>query len=128
MGSPAADNTSANFLNTIISAFMSGGETAAETAITAADPELFGNPVMQFFLDEGVQWLGQIISIAGQKFVDNVVIDLQANGEESGVMVAGTALALANASGDTNAISKAVADASAAYKAAFNFDGIATPK
>jgi hypothetical protein len=121
-------NQAAEILNEVVSALMSGGEKAAEAYLTALDPGLLAIPVVAFIMDQGVHWLFQVISIAGQKFADKVVIDLQTNGERSDVITAGTALALAIGSNDPQAIKSAVDAASAAYKSAFNLDGWATPK
>ncbi len=128
MSGPSATNSTADVINGIISALMSGGEVAAEAYITALDPVLFTPPIMQWLLDRGVQYLGQILSIAGQKFADQVVFSIQTQGEQADVITATTALAIAQASNDTAAIAGAVSAASAAYKAAFRLDGWATPK
>lgn len=114
-------------MNNVISAFMSGGEAAAEAYLTTLDPALLAFPPIAWLMDEAVGYLGQILSIAGQRFADQIVINIQTQGEESDVITAGTALAIANASGDQAAIAAAVTAASAAYKAAFGFDGWATP-
>lgn len=128
MSTPTTSNTAANIINDVISALMSGGEQAAEAYLTALDPAILSVPIIAWLMDEGVQWLGQILSIAAQKFADNVIIDIQTNAENSEVINASTALALAIGSGDQSAIQNAVSNASAAYKAAFGFDGWATPK
>jgi hypothetical protein len=128
MSGPTTDNTGADFLNTVISAFMSGGQIAAEAAITALDPPLLANPIAQFLLAQGVGYLGSILSIAGQKFGDALVMDLQTGSEKSNVLTAATALAIAQASGNQTAIAAAVANADAAWKAVTNFDGWSTPK
>lgn len=127
MSTPTTDNKAADILNGVISALMSGGEKAAEAYLTALDPTILTVPIIAWLMDEGVQWLGQVLSIAGQKFADNLVIDIQTNGEQSGVINACTELSLALASGNQTAIDKAKLDASSAYQAAFAFDGWSTP-
>lgn len=120
-------NVTAEIINELISAIMSGGEKAAEAYLTGLAPEVFANPFMQWLLDEGVQYLGQFLSIAGQKFADNIVIDIQVNGEKSAVMTAGSELAFAIASKNQGSIDKAVADISRAYQVAFKCDGWGNP-
>jgi hypothetical protein len=122
------DNETADILNGVISALMTGGEAAAELFVTGLAPEVFGNPIMQWLLDEGIGYIGQILSIAGQKFVDSLVIDAQTNWEKSDVLNAGTTLALAIASKDQAAITSATAALSGAYKSIISFDGWSTPK
>ncbi len=121
------DNQTADILNCVIQALLSGGEKAAEAYLTALDPVLLANPIMSWLMDVGVQYIGQILSIAGQKFVDQLVIDAQVNYEKSGVLDAGTALTLAMASKDQAAIDMAKANLSAAYQAIISFDGWSHP-
>lgn len=127
MADPTTDNKALEIINGVISALMSGGEKAAEDFIIALDPALFGIPFVTWLLDEGVHYLAMVISVAGQKFADSVVIDIQTNGEESNVITATTALAIAQASGDAGAINNAIGVASDAYKKAFNLDGWSHP-
>ncbi len=127
MSAPTSDNQAADILNLVISALMSGGETAAEAAITALDPALLANPVSQWLLAQGVRYLAQIVSIAGQRFGDALIIDFQTGSEASNVLSAGTALAIAQATKDPQAIADAVKAASAAWKSAIGFDGWSTP-
>lgn len=111
----------------IISALMKGGVTAAEAYIIALDPAVFAIPIVAWLMDEGIGYLAQVLEIAGEKFATAVVIDIQTNGEESAVVNAGTELAIANASGNQEAIQNAVKDATAAYASAIHWDGSATP-
>jgi hypothetical protein len=127
MSTPTTDNQTADILNGVVSALMSGGEKAAEVFVTGLAPAFFGNPITQWLLDEGISYIGQILSIAGQKFVDSLVIDAQTNWEKSDVLDSGTALALALASKDPAAIQTATNNLSQAYKAVVNFDGWSTP-
>ena len=125
--SPTTSNSAAEIMEQIVSAIMSGGVAAAEAYVLALDPAVLSIPIIAWAVDEGISYIAQFISIAGQKFVDGVVINIQTDLEDSNVVNAATELALAQGSGDQAAIAKAVADASAAYKAAINFDGWATP-
>ncbi len=124
---PTTDNAALDFLNGVIGALMSSGEVAAEAYITASDPALFAIPIVAWIIDEGVVYLGQILSIAGQKFGDALIIDFQTGSEQASVLSTGTALAIAQASGNAAAIASAVASASNAWKSAINFDGWGTP-
>ena len=106
---------------------MKGGETAAEAYITSLDPAILAIPIVAWFVDQGVQYLGQILSIASQKFVDTVVIEIQTNAEKSSVITAATALQFALGSGNQAAITQASNNLSQAYASLIHFDGIATP-
>ena len=123
----SADNAAADLLNRVISALMSGGVSAAEAELAVLAPGLQQVPVVGWLIDEGITYLAQVLSIATQKFADAVVIDIQTNGERSAVLTAVTELAFAQASGSTAAITHAIGDANAAWKAAINFDGWSTP-
>jgi hypothetical protein len=123
----STDNQAADVVNGIIRAIISGGETAAETYLTALDPALLSIPIVHWLMDQGVHYVAQIVSISGQQFADNIVFDIQTNGEKSDTITAGTALAIAIASGDQGAIQKAKDSAGAAYKKAFQLDGWSTP-
>lgn len=122
-----ADNQTANLLNQVISALMSGGVTAAEAELEILAPGLQEAPILGWLVDEGITYLAQVLSIASQKFIDSMVIDIQTNSEKSAVLTAVTELALAQATGNTSAIKKAVGDANAAWKAVIRFDGFGTP-
>ncbi len=121
------ENTAADIINQVVSAFMTGGEKAAEAYLTALAPEVLGIPFFQFLLDEAVQYLGQIISVAGQKFADEVVIDIQTNQEESSVINTAVALQFALTSGDQSAISLATANLKKSYSSLFSYDGSSQP-
>lgn len=127
MADPTTDNKALEIINGIISALMAGGEKAAEAYIVALDPALLGLPIINWIVDEGVQYLATILSVAGQKFADNLVINIQTEQEGNDVINATTALAIAQASNDAKAIAQAVVTAGQAYKAAFNLDGWANP-
>lgn len=127
MSGPTTDNKTADIINELVSAFMSGGEKAAEVYLTSLAPEILGIPVVQFLLDQLVQYLGQIISVAGQKFTTQIVIDLQINGEKSSVLTTAVALQYALASGDKNAVSLATKNLSQSYSNLFNYDGSSQP-
>lgn len=127
LASPTTDNKALGVINGIISALISGGEKAAEAYIVALDPALLGIPIINWIIDEGVGYLATIVSVAGQKFADALVIDIQTKQEGSNVITATTALAIAQASNDQKAIDAAIKAASSAYKTAFNLDGWSTP-
>lgn len=122
------NNQAAEIIDNVIAALMVGGEKAAEVYITALDPGLLAIPIIAWLLDEGIEYLGHIVSVIGQKNATAIVIDIQTSGEESEVVAAGTALVYANASGNKEAIQNAVNDATNAYKKLFTYDGSYTPQ
>lgn len=122
-----SDNRAAEIINGVISAIMSGGETAAEVYLTALAPELFANPIAHWLLVRAIEYFGQMLSIAGQKFADNIVIDIQVHGETSDVITAGSALAFAIASKNQTSIDQAIANLGKAYQASFRLDGWSHP-
>lgn len=125
---PTTDNKAAEILDGVISALMSGGEKAAEAYIIALDPAILATPFGTWLVDEGVSYVGQILSIAGQKFANEIVIDIQANGEQSSVITTATSLQYALASGDTAAITLATKNASDAWGGLIRWDGSVQPK
>lgn len=127
MGAPTTDNKAAEIVNEVIRALMSGGVLAAETYLNTLAPGILQLPVVGFLLDEGLQYLAQALSVAGQEFATQIVIDIQTNGEASRVVTAGTALQIALASGDQSAIDGAAATLTAAYGDLIHWDGIARP-
>ncbi len=104
---------------------MSGGEKAVEIYLTALAPEILGIPIVQFALDEIVQYVGQIISVAGQHFATQVVIDLQTRGEKSDVITTAVALQIALASGNQEAIDGASQNLKDSYARLIHWDGSA---
>lgn len=122
---PLPTNQVAAIINEVVAAFLSGGETAAEAYLTALDPALLSIPFVQWILDWGVQYVGQIISVAGQQFATKIVIAIQTDGEQSNVVNGATALQLALGSGDQTAINQAAENLKTAYGALFSFDGVA---
>lgn len=115
----------ADFFNGLISALMTGGETAAEAYIAAADPALMAIPPIRWLVDEGIQYLGNLVDVFLAKSATGIIIDVQTNGQNSSAVIATTALKFAEASGNKDAIKKAIAEASAAYKALGNWNGVA---
>ena len=124
---PTTTNEIAEIINQVISAFMSGGEAAAEAYLTALDPALLALPPIAWLMDEGVGYLGQILSVAGQKFVDSIVIDIVSNQEKSSVITTATAFQFALGSGNQAAITQASQNLSTAYANLIHWDGNATP-
>lgn len=124
---PTANNQIAEFLDQFINALVTGGEVAAEAYITSLDPALLAVPIIKWFVDQGVQYLGKLLSVATQKVITGLVIDIQTNGEESAVLTSATALALAQGSGDPAAVQNAVNDAIKAWGELIHWDGSAQP-
>lgn len=120
-------NRATTFIEGVVSAFVTGGDTAAEAFITSLAPEFFAIPFFHWLMTEAVSYMGQFLRVAGEKFADNVAIDIQIKGESSDVITTSTALAIAEASNDPIAIAGAVKASAAAYKSAFNFDGWGNP-
>lgn len=127
MSDPTTDNKVADFLNGIVNAFATGGEAAAKVYLVALAPGLFAYPLVGWIADELLSYLGQILSIAGQKFATQIVIDIQTNGEKSSVITAATAFQIALASGNSGAIQDAANTLSGAYGDLVHFDGWSTP-
>jgi len=127
MRGPTATNAAAGVLNDVISAIMSGGVVAAEAYLTALDPALMSIPIVQWLVDEGVGHLAQILTVAGERFGDSLIIDFQTGTEASDVLTTGTALALAQASGNETAIAAAVQAATDSWRSLIGYDGWATP-
>lgn len=116
-------NTLADSVVGIINALIGGGEDAAELYLTSLDPILMADPFMKFLVDEGVDWLGGLIDNFLAKGAAAAVIDIQANGENSELVTATTALQFAEASGNQEAINAAVQTAANAYRKLINSDG-----
>jgi len=126
----AGQNAVANFFNGLIVALMSGGEKAAVAFAIAAAPQVFAIPVIGQMLSSLLLFflglLGGMIDKVVEKTTDTIVIDIQVNGELSTVMQSGTALQLASAGGDPNAIADAKIDASNALTSLIKLDGWGT--
>lgn len=125
---PTTNNVAAEVLDGVISALMSGGEKAAEAYLTTLAPEVLAIPIIAWIMDEGVHYIGQILSIAGQKFATQIVIDVQTRGEQSSVITTATALQFALSSGNASDIAIATQNASAAWANLIHYDGSAQPK
>lgn len=124
---PTANNQIAQFLNELTNALMTGGVAAAEAYVQSLDPALLAIPIVAWFVDEGISYLGSILSVAAQKVITGLVIDIQTNGEESAVLTSATELALAQGSGDPNAVQNAINDAITAWGSLIHWDGTAPP-
>lgn len=123
---PRTTNTLASILDGIIKTGMSGGDIAVEAYITAQIP-IFANPILQYFLDLGVESVGNVIYQNMANVVNKVVFQIQTDGENSAVLAASKAAQAAQASGDLNAIAKTNADLVNALGNLIHSDGTATP-
>lgn len=112
----------AQLLGGFIQALMTGGEAAAEAYLTAQFPFL-ANPVLQDILDYIVKDIGDALQTVIINGSTSLVINIESESEENNIVAAATALQLAQASGDQNAIAKAVSDAKKAYGSVFHWDG-----
>ena len=125
-GNPTSDNKIADFVNGLVNALMSGGVTAAQTYLTATSP-IFAYPFINWLSNIALNYLAGIIGTAVKNALDTIVIDIQTNGEASSVIQTATALAIAQASGDVNAITQAKHAAIDAWAALIHSDGWAHP-
>lgn len=127
MATSPVTNVTLTVINGLITALMSGGIVAGETYLTSLDPALAAIPIVAWLEDEAIQYIANILTIAGEKFADQIAISIQTGAEGNNVINATTALALAQGTGNQSAIASAAAQASAAYQKAFGLDGWATP-
>jgi hypothetical protein len=123
MSAPSTDNAVADFFNNIISALIKGGDVAAEAYITTLDPAILALPPVALLVDQGVQYLGQIVNAYVAKGLTSIVIDVQTKGEESSCLQAALALQEAINKGDQDAINQAVQNASNAYGSLIHWNG-----
>lgn len=124
---PTTSNEALVIVDAVISALMQGGEVAAEAYLTSLDPALLAVPIVAWLMDEGVKYLGSIISVVEQKFVNGIVIDIQVNGEKSAVITQAVALQIALSAGDPNAIKAQADKAAAAWGSIIHYDGSSAP-
>lgn len=127
MSDPTVDNTTANYVNSIIARGNSLGAKVVISLATAKLPFL-GWPVIRTLFAFLVGWLSGFMSKAEQEGATFVIIDAQISTEESALARAVVALAAAQKSGDKNAIQKAVKAYADAHSALVHYDGAAPPK
>lgn len=125
VSTPTTSNTLANIADGAIKAAISGGDVAVEAYLTAQFTFL-GNPILAFILDEGVTELGSILQQNIVNIVNNVVIDIQTNQENSSVLQAAQAFQKAQSSNDLQAQAAATAALVIAYGNLVHSDGVAT--
>ena len=124
---PTTDNQAAEILDQVISLLMSGGLVAAEAYLTSLAPEVLSLPVIAWIMDQGLSYVAQIVSVAGQKFATQIVVDIQTHGEKSSVITTATALQFALSSGNQTDIDLATKNASTAWGNLIHYDGSAQP-
>jgi hypothetical protein len=120
---PTEENQIATVLNKFLRILVSIGDKAAEDYLTSLDPALLSLPIISNILDFGVSEIGNVIYTFMAESLTSIVIDIETNKEESSVVNASTALQLAQASGDTDAIQKAQANAVTAWSNLIRYDG-----
>lgn len=125
MSDPSLENKMADFFNGLISSLVTGGELAAEAYIAGVDPALMAIPPIKWLVDEGIEYLGHLIGAFLATNATNIVIDVQTNGQNSKAVVAATTLKYAIASGNKDAIAKAIKEATQAYADLGHWDGVA---
>jgi len=126
MATSPVNNVGLTIINDLIQAIIAGGVVAGEAYIAALDPDLAAIPIVGWLEAQTVQYVADIIQVAGQKFADQIVISIQTGAENNAVINATTALALAQGTGNQAAIAQAAAQAAQAYQKAFALDGWAT--
>lgn len=125
---PTAQNKAAEFFNNVIEALLEGGMEAAIVYITGVAPEAMAVPIVSWAVREGLSYLEQMVSKAGQKAATQIIIDVQTHGEQSSVITTATALQFALSSGNGEDIRIATDNAAQAIGRLVKFDGFAAPK
>lgn len=98
-----SSDTLVAFVDKVIDALFTGGDIAAEAAITAEVP-IFANPILQSMLDEVIGVISNAVERNLIESVNALVFDIQTNNENSAVVQAAQALKNAQTAGDQNAI------------------------
>lgn len=115
-------NTAASIVGGVINAIMTGGEDAALTYLAANVP-VFATIIGAMI----ASWaLGLIVGPIETYLINNatgIVLSIQTSTEQANVVATATALQIAQASGDQNAINTALSNAKAAYGKLFLWDG-----
>jgi hypothetical protein len=122
---PSNTDILAQTLNGFLEALITGGEEAGEAFLTSLVPA-FGLPVIKQLLDFGVSEIANVLYGFIAKSITAITIDLQTNGEKSAVLGASTALQIAIASGNVNAIQQAQTAAVQAWANLIHWDGSVT--
>lgn len=99
---------------------------AAELYLTSLAPGVLVLPIIKQLLDFGVSEVGNVLYGFIARSVTAVAIDIQTHGEKSAVLGASTALQIATASGNLDAIQKAQAIAVTAWSNLISWDGSVT--
>lgn len=122
------ENQGLAIIDGVIDALMAGGEKAAELYLTGLAPEVMAMPIVGWLISEGMVYLSHIIARTEEKFVNNIVIDIQVNGERSAVITQAVALQIALSSGDIDAIKSQADKAAEAWGSLIRYDGSHVPK
>jgi len=124
MGTTPTDTDElASILNEFLRVLVTVGDKGAEAYLTGLAPEFLSLPIISGLLDFGVSEIGQAVYTFMAQSLTSIVIDIQTNKEESSLVNATTALQLAQASGDTNAIQTATTNAVNAWGSLVHWDG-----
>jgi hypothetical protein len=124
LGSTPSDTDKvATVFNTFLKAIATGGAQAGEVYVKSLDPALLTLPIISQLLDFGISEISNAIYGFIARSVTGLIIDIQTNGENSKVMSAGTALQLANASGNAQAIQLATTNMVQAWANEVFWDG-----
>lgn len=124
---PFPTNTTATVVNQGIDGVFGVAVKAAEAALIAADPAIFGIPLLEKIDNEVIELVANAIYKQFALWVTFEVIDFQVSGEVTDEKKALVALKLAQKKGDTSEISKALSDFQKAVVGVTHIDGSAHP-
>lgn len=119
-------NTAAQIVGGVLQAIMQGGETAAQTYLTAQFP-ILANPILSQILSTILSLVAGPIQTYLINCATGIVIKVQTSVEQGSVINAATALQLAQSSGDQQAIDQALATMKGAYEKLGLWDGVFNP-
>jgi hypothetical protein len=122
---PQDTDVVAEVLNRFLKAIATGGATAAEIYVKSLAPGVLTLPIISQLLDFGISEITNVLYGFLANSITAIVIDIQTSGEKSGVVNASTALTLAQASGDINAIQTATNNLVQAWGNLIHWDGSA---
>lgn len=123
---PIPTNPTATVVNTVIDGVFTASVSAAETAIKTAVPWL-GWPIIGTIVNFIVNSIANKIYQYFSLCVTFAIIDVQVSGQVSDFNLALSNLKKAQASGDKNAIAKALSEFKTASESLTHWDGGANP-
>lgn len=121
---PVEINPIASFLTKFVSMAITQAGAPALEAFAETELPFLAAPVVKQIFEYAINQFAQKLSVSTQNGIITLVVDVQTDSELHGILTAALALNAANASGDTNAISKATQDAISAWGDVIHWDGI----